>query len=65
MIEVIETKVVKASLSETEWESVKEWLKAKGWSQYRLVKEAVLEKVRNEPVKNEGTLDSFVQEDPT
>ncbi|MCK4455348.1 MAG: hypothetical protein KAU99_03260 [Thermoplasmata archaeon] len=57
-------KRIETCLSAEEWKYVKEWLEAKGWTQYRLVKEAVLEKVGNEPPKNPGTPDSFVQEDP-
>lgn len=57
-------KRIETCLSAEEWECVKKWLTSKGYTTYRLVKEAVLEKVSNEPPKKPGTQDRFVQEDP-
>ena len=58
-------KRIETCLSTEEWECVKKWLTSKGYTTYRLVKEAVLEKVRNETKDNPSTQDSFTEEDPT
>jgi hypothetical protein len=42
---------MEASFSEDEWEAVEKWREKHGYSRYRLVKEAVLEKIRT---SNEG-----------
>ena len=59
----MKTKELKASFSRDEWEEVKAWLEENDWTQYRLVKEAVLEKVRNK-AQNPGPLDEFLEETP-
>ena len=53
-------KVMRAAFSEGEWKEIETFLGERDWSEYRLVKEAVLEKVRKEP-QTTGPLDDFVE----
>lgn len=50
---------MEARFSEDEWAAIEKWLRLKGYSQYRLVKEAVLEKVRMSNKRETPALEKF------
>ena len=56
-------KRVESNFTDEEWKEVEKYLSRHEISVYTLLKVAVLEKVRSEPIKNPGPLDEFL-EDP-